>query len=138
MVCFHCAEPYTEYQVWVRALVNGRESPNSEVILARTDVDEPSAPTITNLTCYGTGVLFVEWLRPVRFHKTVDFYRIYYKQGVEPLFQTITIQSSEAESTQRVNIFSTNAQPAYPSEGGGSFPLVAWARGRRTEGEMAA
>lgn len=56
-------EPYTKYQIWVRALVNGRESPDSAIIEGRTDVDAPSAPTITNLTCYGTGALLVRWLR---------------------------------------------------------------------------
>ena len=98
-------EPYTEYQVWVRALVNGRESPNSAVIKASTDVDQPSAPTITNLTCFGTGILFVEWLRPIRFDKTVDFYRIYHRVEAETLFETLTIQASERDTRQRVMTF---------------------------------
>lgn len=59
-------EPYTKYEIMVASIINGSESLKSDPIVAETDVGEPSAPTITNATCYGTGMLYIEWIRPTR------------------------------------------------------------------------
>ena len=57
-------EPYTQYEIWVFTHVNGSASPSSDHIWAHTDIKEPSAPNIINVTCYDTGQLLVEWSRP--------------------------------------------------------------------------
>jgi hypothetical protein len=56
-------DPYTTYQIWLEGIVDGVKTPESERILANTDVDQPSAPTLTNVTCYDTGMIYVEWTR---------------------------------------------------------------------------
>jgi hypothetical protein len=60
-------EPYTQYEIWVASIVNGTSGLDSEHIFATTDVEEPSAPEITNVTCYDTGMLYVGWTRPLRY-----------------------------------------------------------------------
>ncbi len=59
-------EPFTEYEIWIESIINGTASPESNHIFAKTDVEEPSAPAITNASCYGTGMVYVEWARPIR------------------------------------------------------------------------
>ena len=62
--------PFTKYTIWIKALLvdstNDEEflSDKSEAILVETDVGEPSAPIITNLTCYESNSLFIQWKRP--------------------------------------------------------------------------
>ena len=56
-------DPYTTYKIWLEGIVDGVKTPESERILANTDVDQPSAPTLTNVTCYDTGMIYVEWTR---------------------------------------------------------------------------
>ena len=41
--------------------------------------DEPSAPYITNATCYENLKIYLEWKRPKIYYRTVDYYYIYYK-----------------------------------------------------------
>jgi receptor-type tyrosine-protein phosphatase gamma len=89
----------------VRAIVNGRETLDSARIVVSTDVDEPSAPEITNATCYDTGSIFVVWRRPQRFFKSIDYYKLYYRPrvsgGDSDVFRNVTIQASDSE-LQRV------------------------------------
>ena len=96
------SEPFSTYKIYVRALVNGQESPDSDHISATTDVSQPSKPWITNLTCFDTGSLYVQWRRPELYHKGVDFYKVYYKQSIMPLFESITMQASEKTEEQKV------------------------------------
>ena len=57
-------KPYTNYDIWVVSIINGTESMKSDIVSAQTDVAEPSAPKILNVTCYDTGQLYVEWEGP--------------------------------------------------------------------------
>ena len=59
-------EPFTQYEIKVVSIINGTESPESQLISAFTDVDAPSAPIITNASCSGTGMVYVEWTKPLR------------------------------------------------------------------------
>ena len=60
-------KPFTQYQIKIEAIKknsdNG-ESKFSKMINATTDVGQPSAPTIINTTCHGTGELYIEWTKP--------------------------------------------------------------------------
>ena len=60
-------EPYTQYEIWVETIVNSTASPASDHIHERTDIKEPSAPTINNVTCYDTGQVYVAWSRPDKY-----------------------------------------------------------------------
>ena len=57
-------EPFTKYEIWVESIVNETQSKPSDHVFVYTDVEEPSAPTILNVTCYDTGTLYIEWRRP--------------------------------------------------------------------------
>ncbi len=96
------SEPYTFYEIWVKALVNGEETTASPHIKANTDVAEPSAPSISNATCHGNGSLYVEWRRPNKFHKAVDSYMLYYRKKDEDHFDSIPIEALEFEEVQKV------------------------------------
>ena len=95
-------EPYTKYEIMVASIINGSESLKSEPIVAETDVGEPSPPTITNATCYGTGMLLIEWTRPSKFHRSVDYYKIYYRSASANVFEDITIQTDANEVNEKV------------------------------------
>ena len=60
-------KPFTQYEIKIEAIKkssdNG-ESKFSKKINATTDVGQPSAPTIINTTCHGTGELYIEWTKP--------------------------------------------------------------------------
>ena len=60
-------KPFTQYEIKIEAIKkssdNG-ESKFSKMINATTDVGQPSAPTIINTTCHGTGELYIEWTKP--------------------------------------------------------------------------
>jgi receptor-type tyrosine-protein phosphatase gamma len=44
-----------------------------------TDVRAPGKPLIANLTCQNANTLFLKWMRPKVFHRTVDVYHVLYK-----------------------------------------------------------
>jgi len=98
-------EPFTQYEIWVEAIVNGTSSPASDHVFARTDIKEPSAPNIVNVTCYDTGALLVQWSRPDKFHKSVDYYTIYYRAASAGIFEQITIESTEKKTMLNVSTY---------------------------------
>ena len=62
-------EPFTQYEIKVVSIIkNGTisESQPSLPIVAQTDVAQPSAPIITNASCWGTGSIYLEWTKPER------------------------------------------------------------------------
>ena len=73
-------------------------------VYARTDIKEPSAPTTVNVTCYDTGQLYVSWSRPDKYHKSVDYYKIFYKSASDGVFDVITIESTEKNSSPNVSL----------------------------------
>ena len=68
--------PYTMYEVWVMPIgVDGTEKGQaSEKIFKTTDTASPSAPFITNVTCYETQKIYIEWKRPSTYYRNVDYY----------------------------------------------------------------
>ena len=85
-------------------LGDGSRSQPSEPIRANTDVDQPSPPQLLNATCFGTGSIYIEWRRPVRFDKSVDYYKLYHKMVTEPTYRSITIQANAKEEIISVRI----------------------------------
>ena len=87
--------PYTQYNVWVvpisSAGIEAIPEP-SETILETTDTAEPSAPFITNVTCYETQKIYIEWKRPNIYYKKIDYYFIYYKEEGQPTFKKHQMQ----------------------------------------------
>lgn len=72
-------EPYTDYKVWIKAYAERSEGEASRTVEFRTDVSGPSAPYIFNLTCEGDDALIVQWSRPERFYRKIDYYFVYYR-----------------------------------------------------------
>jgi len=79
---FH-AEPYTEYKIWVRAYTLKNEGKPSEPAVIRTDVVSPGAPAVVNLTCQNGHTMFLKWLRPTDFVRTVDVYHVLYRASAD-------------------------------------------------------
>ena len=81
------------YNISLEGIVEGDiPTPRSNKILAHTDVDQPGPPFITNITCMDTGSLYVEWMRPQKYGRYVDTYRIYYgpvDQQFDVQFKTV-------------------------------------------------
>ncbi len=55
------------------------EGKPSEPLFVMTDVRAPGEPLIVNLTCQNGNTMFLKWLRPKLFHRTVDVYHVLYK-----------------------------------------------------------
>jgi hypothetical protein len=76
--------------------------------MAETDssnrLRQPSPPHLLNATCFDTGAIYVEWRRPDRFDKSVDFYKLYHKPVATPLFKSVTVQADAKEDFSSVKI----------------------------------
>ena len=104
-------DPYTVYEIWVRSVgLDSKESEDSAHIRANTDVAQPSAPFIANLTCYNTGTVYLEWVKPDKYYKSIDYYMLYYKKASDLLFSHIPIEASEEVNTQK--FFLENLKPS--------------------------
>ena len=95
---FFFPEPYAEYKIWIKAYTVKNEGKSSEPIDVLTDVRAPGQPIVVNLTCQNGNTLFLKWLRPTLFFRTVDVYNVHYrpegqdeweKQVVETVNNTI-------------------------------------------------
>ena len=94
--------PYTQYEFWVMPIGvdEADRGQVSEKIFKTTDTAAPSSPFITNVTCYETQKIYIEWKRPKTYYKTVDFYFIYYKSSSDSDYKEVQIQA-DAEDDQR-------------------------------------
>lgn len=96
--------PFTKYEVWVVPVGEGTsetEGPASEKIWQTTDTAAPSFPYITNVTCYETQKIYIEWKRPKTYYKTVDYYYIHYKPSLDSHeYEDVQIQA-DVEDDQR-------------------------------------
>jgi hypothetical protein len=80
---FSSSEPYTEYKIWVRAYTLKNEGKPSQPTIVRTDVVAPGPPVVVNLTCQNGHTMFLKWLRPTDFVRTVDVYHVLYRASGE-------------------------------------------------------
>ena len=89
-------KPFTEYEIWVKAVNGTEEGVESKHITVQTDVAEPSSPVILNATCSGDGSqIYVEWEKPKKFYKSVDLYKVYYRLESDQLFDNVIIDKQE-------------------------------------------
>lgn len=92
------------YEIWLEGILSGdRRTAPSEHIKANTDVDQPGAPKILNVTCYDTGAIYIEWARPEQFQKSVDYYQVFYRSLDEPIFKSFTVKANIDEIIQKVS-----------------------------------
>ena len=96
--------PFTKYEVWVVPVgkeTTETEGEPSEKIFQTTDTAAPTAPFITNVTCYETQKIYIEWKRPKDYYKTVDYYFINYRPSLASAeYEDVQIQAN-AEDDQR-------------------------------------
>ncbi|TRY69985.1 hypothetical protein TCAL_10021 [Tigriopus californicus] len=92
------------YEIRVKALVGGRSTPPSPPINVSTDVGQPGQPVITNVSCYDTGALSLEWERPSDFDKSVDYYRVFYRPTDQAVFEHVTVPSGTKETSMRYHL----------------------------------
>jgi hypothetical protein len=59
------------YDIWVVAVGLESEGPKSAELPAVTDTEAPSAPFITNATCYESLKIYLEWKKPKTIYKQV-------------------------------------------------------------------
>ena len=55
------------------------EGKSSEPLVVLTDVRAPGQPIVVNLTCQNGNTLFLKWLRPTDYYRTVDVYNVHYR-----------------------------------------------------------
>jgi receptor-type tyrosine-protein phosphatase gamma len=104
--------PYTQYNVWVRPISSTHPDAklrDSERILQTTDTAEPSAPFITNVTCYETQKIYIEWKRPTLYYKTIDYYFVYYRAQEESEWRHHQMQA-DSKDDQKFFLEQGNSQ----------------------------
>ena len=79
--------------MWIRAYTAKNEGKPSEAIFVRTDVRSPGEPVIVNLTCQNANTMFLKWLRPKAFYRTVDVYHVLYRQEEEPTWERQVVET---------------------------------------------
>ena len=90
------AEPYTAYTLWIRAFTDKHEGAPSSETVAWTDVQSPGMPEIASLTCQSGNTMFVRWMRPELFYRTVDVYAVHYRArqvGAEPEWEQQMVET---------------------------------------------
>ena len=84
-------EPFTKYKLWLKAFTWKNEGEPSEPFEMVTDVEGPSAPIITNLTCKDERSIYLEWDRPDVVYKDVDYYLVYFRGEDKWQFDEVVI-----------------------------------------------
>jgi len=70
---------YAQYKIWIKAYTLKNEGKSSEPLVQMTDVRAPGQPIVVNLTCQNGNTLFLKWLRPTLYYRTVDVYNVHYR-----------------------------------------------------------
>ena len=65
--------------LWIRAFTEKHEGIPSTNLTVWTDVQPPGKPEIVSLTCKSGNTLFLRWMRPEVFYRTVDDYAVHYR-----------------------------------------------------------
>ena len=76
---FLFTDTYAEYKIWIKAYTVKNEGKSSEPLVVMTDVRAPGQPIVVNLTCQNGNTLFLKWLRPTLYYRTVDVYNVHYR-----------------------------------------------------------
>ena len=94
--------PYTQYEIWVKPIgVNEAEQgQSSETIFKTTDTAAPSEPILTNITCYETQKIYIQWKRPTVYYKTIDYYYVYYKSLNDGSYKNHPIQADDDDDAR--------------------------------------
>ncbi|XP_033215227.1 tyrosine-protein phosphatase 99A isoform X5 [Belonocnema kinseyi] len=104
-------QPYTEYNIWVKAFTWKNEGEPSDHIMQRTDIAGPISPIILNLTCQAEDAIYVQWARPVTYWNSIDYYYINYKTENAKTYEEIELSTdtSHVESGATIPNLTMNA-----------------------------
>ncbi|XP_054721502.1 tyrosine-protein phosphatase 99A-like [Uloborus diversus] len=104
---------YTQYKVWVKAYTGKNEGLASNNLEIITDVQSPSAPQISNLTCQSSDSIYVQWERPkIVFHR-IDYYFISYRSENTWDYEEISISSSQERQSHTMIISNLTSNMMY-------------------------
>ena len=81
--CCNISEPYSKYKIWIKAYTLKNEGKSSDPLIVTTDVRAPGPPIVANLSCQNGNTMFLKWMRPQLFYRTVDVYHVFYKKEKE-------------------------------------------------------
>ena len=90
-------EPYTSYQIRVRAVTGGGEGEFSDRYPAMTDVSAAGPPSILNVTTTGTNEIFLSWQSPEKLYREIDEYQIEIADQDSYFIRTETISSNKLQ-----------------------------------------
>ena len=78
---------------------------SSEQLTVWTDVLPPGPPQIVSLTCQSGSTMFLRWVRPEMFHRTVDVYTVSTGSSLKHDNEDIELETNLHEK------FSTRGRP---------------------------
>ena len=88
---FSSSDPFTKYKIWLKAFTWKNEGQPSNPFEMVTDVAGPGAPIITNLTCKDEQSIFLQWEKPRKVYKTIDYYYIYFRNEEQWQFKEVGV-----------------------------------------------
>ena len=73
----------------------------------QTDVGQPGRPEVLNATCHdvssaSNSSIYLEWRRPVVYHKSVDAYRIFYTARSDGVFKNVSVKANPGADKEKV------------------------------------
>ncbi|XP_015928066.1 putative receptor-type tyrosine-protein phosphatase mosPTP-1 isoform X2 [Parasteatoda tepidariorum] len=104
---------YTQYKVWVKAYTGKNEGFASNSLEIITDVQSPSEPIITNLTCQSLDSIYIEWNRPKVVYHRIDYYFISYRSENTWDFEEISLSSSQERPSHSMIISNLTSNLMY-------------------------
>ena len=111
---FIFSEPYAEYKIWIKAYTVKNEGKSSEPIVVLTDVRAPGAPIVVNLTCQNGNTLFLKWIRPTLYYRTVDVYNVHYRPEENDNWEIQVVETVNNTINHMVShIFSAEGGPKF-------------------------
>ncbi|XP_076351055.1 putative receptor-type tyrosine-protein phosphatase mosPTP-1 isoform X2 [Tachypleus tridentatus] len=106
-------QPYTEYIIWLKPFTWKFEGQPSQKLVVRTDVQGPSAPYISNITCPTLDSLFLQWERPQKYYNQIDYYYVYFRSEHSWEFEEIALEVSHNKIDQTLVIPNLTANTMY-------------------------
>lgn len=74
-------------------------------MVVRTDVRAPGPPIVVNLTCQNGNTMFLKWLRPKIFYRTVDVYHVLYRKEDELQWERQMVETVNNTVNHMVSLF---------------------------------